>query len=631
MHLLRCQQHVLVQGSKISAWTDFAKRTRTCLFSSCGYDLAQAGPSGAMTHINSHFVTPRRVSSVCRWNHCGSKTLTKTKLLDHLTSRHGIPLRHDSMKQAGFCHECSEFFIHEDVWEEHCASHLSDPDLFCGQIVCRGIIIVARKCVFCLSDANLTAAERYHGFTHAPSFFRHLQTHLQSIFEWPTRCPHPKCSAAIASEVAFWAHLRAVHGIAKYKPESHHHADVAAVTVPGRDCVSEAEMTDTDTSSVDVTDADNDDGDDEGTNDAGIAETHETLQSFQDESVAQHYLVDLSMPSVRTSSLADTTQNWASLHRSSGNGARSSGHAGVDRKTDQEGASTRLKQLFSTNRPDFDIEHQEGEGTDTRDRHPEITTCMQAFPDLPQYNVLGAQKLQGEQVYSRYFGEDARSRSMSSEGVLRSPENGFTVAVSVAKPLDPDLAMSRTMVSSDEPDGKPVTSTVGSEHSRIPDTSSTSGTVVPQVPNEICAIAPRTACGVEQHPYLRPIPSQAGSACDALGCTEVFRFARDLNYHLMKVHKRSQHTCHMGGCGKMFRDPTRLRDHVRTHSDKKALVCSFEQCGRTFARPDTLLRHRQNVHEKEKPYTCDLMKDSRRCNSAFDASWKLKRHKEGSH
>jgi hypothetical protein len=390
-------------------------------------------------------------------------------------------------------------------------------------------------------------------------------------------------------------------------------------------------MTDTDTSSVDVTDADNDDGDDEGTNDAGIAETHETLQSFQDESVAQHYLVDLSMPSVRTSSLADTTQNWASLHRSSGNGARSSGHAGVDRKTDQEGASTRLKQLFSTNRPDFDIEHQEGEGTDTRDRHPEITTCMQAFPDLPQYNVLGAQKLQGEQVYSRYFGEDARSRSMSSEGVLRSPENGFTVAVSVAKPLDPDLAMSRTMVSSDEPDGKPVTSTVGSEHSRIPDTSSTSGTVVPQVPNEICAIAPRTACGVEQHPYLRPIPSQAGSACDALGCTEVFRFARDLNYHLMKVHKRSQHTCHMGGCGKMFRDPTRLRDHVRTHSDKKALVCSFEQCGRTFARPDTLLRHRQNVHEKEKPYTCDLMKDSRRCNSAFDASWKLKRHKEGSH
>jgi hypothetical protein len=207
-HLFKCQQHSLVQGSKTSAWTDFCRKTRRCFFPSCGYDLGQKGPSGAMTHINNHFVAPRRVSSICRWNHCGSKTLTKTKLLDHLTITHGIPLQHDSMKQARFCYECSEFFIHED------------PDLFCGQIVCRGIIIFARKYMFCLADAYLTMAERYHGFTHAPSFFRHLQTHLQSIFECQWRCPHPKCSATIASEVAFWDHLRAVHGIARYKSGS---------------------------------------------------------------------------------------------------------------------------------------------------------------------------------------------------------------------------------------------------------------------------------------------------------------------------------------------------------------------------------------------------------------------------
>lgn len=131
--------------------------------------------------------------------------------------------------------------------------------------------------MFCLGDANLTAAERYHGFTHSLSFFRYLQTHLQSIFEWPTRCPHLRCSAAIALEVEFWAHLRAVHGIAKYKPESHHRADAAAVTLSGRDCASEAEMTDTDTSSGDVTDANNDNDDDGGTNDASIAATRETL------------------------------------------------------------------------------------------------------------------------------------------------------------------------------------------------------------------------------------------------------------------------------------------------------------------------------------------------------------------
>jgi hypothetical protein len=68
-----------------------------------------------------------------------------------------------------------------------------------------------------------------------------------------------------------------VHSIAKYKPESHHHADAVAVTLLERDCVSEAEMTNTDTSSGNVTDANNDSDDNEGTNDAGIAKLYEIL------------------------------------------------------------------------------------------------------------------------------------------------------------------------------------------------------------------------------------------------------------------------------------------------------------------------------------------------------------------
>ena len=68
-----------------------------------------------------------------------------------------------------------------------------------------------------------------------------------------------------------------MHGIAKYKSESHYHVGAAAVTASGRDCVSETEITDTNTSSGDMTDADNDDIDDGGTNDAGTAKTHEIL------------------------------------------------------------------------------------------------------------------------------------------------------------------------------------------------------------------------------------------------------------------------------------------------------------------------------------------------------------------
>jgi hypothetical protein len=338
------------------------------------------------------------------------------------------------------------------------------------------------------------------------------------------------------------------------------------------------------------------------------------------------------MPCVRAGALVDTTQNGAASQVSSRDGPRSGRHTAADRKTDQEGASTQPDQLFSTSRPDFDMAYQEGEEAVAHDCHPGTIASIQNSPNLRHHNVLESQRLQHEQMFSSNFGEDNHSRSMTAEGVLRGPENGFTVTISAAKALDPDLAVSGTMDDCNRPDGQAVTSTVGSGHHWIsPNAHSGSGTVIPQVPNEVYAIGPQTARGVEQHPHLRPIPSQAGSACDEPGCTEVFRFARDLNYHLMKVHKRSQHTCHVEGCGKMFRDPTRLRHHIRTHSDKKAFICSFEQCGRTFARPDTLMRHRQNVHEKEKPYICDLMRDSRRCNSAFDEPWKLKRHKEGVH
>lgn len=68
-----------------------------------------------------------------------------------------------------------------------------------------------------------------------------------------------------------------MHSIAKYKPESYHRADAAAVTLSERDCASEAEMTNTNTSSSDMTNADNDDNDDGSTNDASIAATRETL------------------------------------------------------------------------------------------------------------------------------------------------------------------------------------------------------------------------------------------------------------------------------------------------------------------------------------------------------------------
>jgi hypothetical protein len=533
------------------------------------------------------------------------------------------------MKQAGFCYECSEFFIHEDVWGEHCASHVSDPDLFCGQIVCRGIIIFARKCMFCLADANLTMAERYHGFTHAPSFFRHLQAHLQSIFEWQIRCPHPKCSATIASEVAFWDHLRAVHGIARYKSGSRRHADIVAATVSGGDRMFEPEMTDTDTSSGVINDGDGDDDEDDEDDDVGG--TAEVLQFIQGESTAHTYTANSSTSFSRTNSPVDVdiAQKPGVLLGSSQDRASSS-HAGVDRRIDQEVLPAQDTESSNTTSLEFDTTHREQEESTGHDYHLDNTTCVESS-DWPPQDLWQVRRPQDEQVYSPTAIECADARSLVDERVPRNSRNGSFMAASIVEPDRPDLAISRTMVGSDGRRERPAMPTKGGDSLILPDATSMPETILPQVPNEVCANAPPSLHGVERYPHLRPILSQAGSACDALGCTEVFRFARDLNYHLMDVHKRSQHTCHVSGCGKMFRDATRLRDHVRTHSGTKTLVCSFDQCGRTFARPDTLLRHRQSVHEKERLFVCDLIKNSIECKMAFDASWKLKRHKEGVH
>lgn len=103
---------------------------------------------------------------------------------------------------------------------------------------------------------------------------------------------------------------------------------------------------------------------------------------------------------------------------------------------------------------------------------------------------------------------------------------------------------------------------------------------------------------IDLYPHLRPVAPQSERACDGPSCGELFRFARDLNIHLMKKYKRSQHTCSV--YGRLFRDGTRLQHHLETHFAKE-LICSFEQCGRFFARPDSLSRHRKIFHSKEKP------------------------------
>jgi hypothetical protein len=182
--------------------------------------------------MKSHFKASRR-GVICKWASCEVQAKTKAGLLRHLNDAHALPLSTGNMEMAQFCHECSEFFIDENVWEDHCNTHLQKIDMFCGQVVNKGVILFHRKCIFCLGDDVLSAARRYQGYTIPTTFFEHLENHLHRVTGWPLECPHPRCSQESPTQADFWQHLQDAHGITRYGPKPTKVSNANAASEPG--------------------------------------------------------------------------------------------------------------------------------------------------------------------------------------------------------------------------------------------------------------------------------------------------------------------------------------------------------------------------------------------------------------
>lgn len=207
-------------------WKAFCQKTKTCQVPSCDFDLTRSGAKASEMHLKSHFRMGSR-SRICRWAGCRVSAGKQSGLLQHLSDAHGIPFVTDIMNVAQFCHECSEIFTDESVWEDHCNDHLLDIDIFCGQVVKKGVVLFARKCVFCLGNTALCAAQRYRGYTNSTKFFEHLENHLDQVAQWPFQCPHPSCAHDAITPMAFSQHLQHTHGISRYRSSS---GEVSTVT-----------------------------------------------------------------------------------------------------------------------------------------------------------------------------------------------------------------------------------------------------------------------------------------------------------------------------------------------------------------------------------------------------------------
>jgi KRAB domain-containing zinc finger protein len=84
-------------------------------------------------------------------------------------------------------------------------------------------------------------------------------------------------------------------------------------------------------------------------------------------------------------------------------------------------------------------------------------------------------------------------------------------------------------------------------------------------------------------------------------CTEVFKYHKDLLGHMKKFHKPA-HKCNV--CGKSLKTKVTLKEHMELHNENRTLVaCNI--CGKGFTNMKT---HVKNVHNKVKPFKCDICK-----------------------
>jgi hypothetical protein len=216
LHLLNCFLDKLQRQMQRAVSSKIGERVSRCQWGRCLQGFHDA--KSIKGHIGRHV---KQATRICLWSDCRQQADSGSDLRRHVFEAH-IPLPGSvDTEQAtpAYCYECREYFIDASTWSAHCIEHLSNLDMFCGQIVHRGVVITAFRCMFCLGDTSLEASTRYKQRPRSYHFRAHVRRHLETYHEHSSSgesqrllCPHPLCLSTTYTWDDFQKHCSEEHG-----------------------------------------------------------------------------------------------------------------------------------------------------------------------------------------------------------------------------------------------------------------------------------------------------------------------------------------------------------------------------------------------------------------------------------
>ena len=100
-------------------------------------------------------------------------------------------------------------------------------------------------------------------------------------------------------------------------------------------------------------------------------------------------------------------------------------------------------------------------------------------------------------------------------------------------------------------------------------------------------------------------------------CDKTFISVNEINKHKRLIHSNDrQFVCPRSDCWKTFKRRDHLIRHKQTHCSVKPFKCN--QCYQRFSRRSHVNRHKRTVHQKNKPFKCDVQ----RCDQSSDKPFK---------